>query len=227
VLAGGLAAADDKEKKATDGAKPTNVTVTKVDAQKGDITVKYTDDQGKTQEKTFHLSQDVRVVDETGRVIKIDVFESGNEALVIESAGKLQELRRMPMRGRNRTLSDTVRTLIEMSDCDAGCTEEVQKIYDTLRKLDTNKDGKIDPKALKAEADHILQERVNEMFSHLDTNKDGKISKDEARGLLKEHFDKIDANKDGFIDRDELLKAAKERHERKAAETKATDKEKK
>jgi Ca2+-binding EF-hand superfamily protein len=224
VLLAGPALADDKDKKDKDGARPTNVTVTKVDAKKGEITVKYTDDKGKLLEKTFHLTGDVRLLDETGRVVKIDVFESGNQALVVESEGKLRELRRTPDLGRTRLLSDQVRTLIEMTDCEEGCAEDLQKIYDMLRKLDTAKNGKLDAKALKTEADNILRERVKAAFERLDTNKDGKISKDEAKGLIKEHFDKIDTNKDGFIDFDELLKAAKERRDEKAAQTKPADK---
>jgi Ca2+-binding EF-hand superfamily protein len=199
------------------------VTVTKVDAKKGEITVKYTDDKGKEQEKTFQLTSDVRLLDETGRVVKIDVFESGNDALIVESEGKLRELRRARHLGRTRRLSDEVRTMIEMTDCEEGCAEDLQKIYDMLRKLDTGKNGKIDPQALKTEADNILKERVKEVFNRLDTNKDGKISKEEARGLIKEHFDKIDTNKDGFIDFDELLKAAKERREHKPPDTKPGD----
>ena len=69
VLVGSVCAADDKAKQDKDGARSTNVTVTNIDARKGTITVKYTDDQGKPQEKTFHLSQDVRLLDETGRVV--------------------------------------------------------------------------------------------------------------------------------------------------------------
>lgn len=221
LLLGG-ARAEDKENPGKDAAHSTNVTITKMDAKNGQFTVRFTDDQGKPQEKTFRLTEDVRLLDETGRVVKIDVFESGNEALVIEKAGKLQEFRRMPTRSA-RHLSDTMRTLIEMSDCDEACATDLQKVYDMLRKLDPKKDGKIDPQALKAEAASILQERVKEIFSRLDTDKDGKISKDEARGLIKEHFDKIDTNKDGFIDTDELLKAARERHEQKAADAKATE----
>jgi Ca2+-binding EF-hand superfamily protein len=109
-----------------------------------------------------------------------------------------------------------------MSEYDQGCAAEVQKIYDLLRKLDAKKDGKIDPQALKTEADLILQERINDVFTRLDTNKDGKISREEARGLIKADFDKIDTNKDGFIDRDELLKAARARQQQ-AADSKATD----
>jgi len=222
VLAGGLIAADKEEKKAQDGAKPTNVTVTRVDAKKGEITVKYTDQKGKAQEKTFQLTKDVRLLDETGRVVELAVFESGNEALVIESEGKLKEVRRTPNRGQPRRLSEAVRTLIEMTDCTEGCTTDLQTIYDMLRKLDTGKNGKIDPQALKAESDRILQDRVREVFSRLDTNQDGKISKEEAHGLIKEHFDKIDTNKDGFISFDELAKAAKERREHKSPQANPT-----
>jgi Ca2+-binding EF-hand superfamily protein len=97
-----------------------------------------------------------------------------------------------------------------------------------LRKLDTAKNGKIDPAAVKTEADQILQERVKDVFNRLDTNKDGKISRDEARGLIKEHFDRIDKNKDGMIEFNELLQAARERHENPPADARpANAKEKK
>jgi Ca2+-binding EF-hand superfamily protein len=223
LLAGSSLSAGEGEKKDKESAKPANATITKIDANKGEITLKVTGESGKIQEKTFRLTDDVRLLDETGRVVHIAVFESGNDALVVESEGKLVELRRVPNRGRTQQLSDAVRTRIELTDCEEGCMEDLQKIYDMLRKLDTEKNGKLDPKALKIEADNLLQERVKEAFSRLDTNKDGKISKEEARGLIKEHFDRIDTNKDGSIDFDELLKAAKERRESKRAETRSSD----
>lgn len=231
VLLTGSLLADDKEQKHPAGAKTTNATIAKVDAKKHTITVKYTDDKGKTQEKTFQLTSDVRLLDETGRVVDLAVFESGNEALLVESEGKLRELRRAPNRGRFQRLPEAVRTLIEMADYDEGCTQELQQIYDLLRKLDPEKNGKLDPKALKVEADNILRERVQDVFNRLDTNKDGKISREEARGLIKEHFDQIDTNKDGYIEFNELLKRAKERREHKPVEarpisTNRTQKEK-
>jgi Ca2+-binding EF-hand superfamily protein len=216
LSASGLRSADDKDKKDKDADKPTAATVVKVDAKKGEITLKIKDAQGKEHEKTFRLTKDVRLLDETGRVVAIDVFQSGNDALIVEREGKLQEVRRTVGPHPGRRLSDAVKVLIEMTDCEDGCTEEVQRIYDMLRKMDTAKNGKIDPEALKAAREKILEERVDDLIKRLDTNKDGKISRDEARGLLKEHFDKIDTNKDGFIDRDELLKAARERREQKS-----------
>jgi Ca2+-binding EF-hand superfamily protein len=219
LLAGSLNAADDKDKKDNPAAKPFTVTVVKVDGKKGEITVKYpADEKGKEQQKTFQLTRDVRLFDETGRVAKIDIFEAGTEAFIVESEGTLKELRRAGQVARHQTLADHVRTLLEMSASDETAAEEVQQIYDMLRKLDTAKNGKIDPTALKAEADKILKERVKAIFDRLDVNKDGKISKEEAKGLIKEHFEKLDANKDGFIDFEELLKAAKEKREAKAAE---------
>lgn len=223
LLSGNVPAALAQENKDKDGAQPRSVTITQVDAKKGMITVKYHDAQGKAQEKTFRLTGDVRLLDETGRVIQIDVFEAGHEALVVEREGQLREVRRTPGLGGARRLSHAVRTLVELADCERGCAEDLQKIYDMLRKLDTGKNGKIDPQALKAEADTILRERVQEVFGRLDVNKDGKVSKEEARGLVKEHFDRIDTNRDGFIAFDELLQAGRERHEQQPAGAKQTD----
>jgi len=225
LLCPGAFAGGNKDNQDKKSAKPRNVTIIKVDAQKGEITAKFTDNKGKSQEKTFQLTKDVRLLDETGRVVNIAVFESGHDALVVESEGKLRELRRVPHRSETRSLAHAVRTHMEMSAYEPGSTADLQKIYDMLRKLDTGKNGKIDPKALKAEADTILRERVKEVFSRLDTNKDGKISSEEARGLIKEHFGKIDTN-DKFIDFGELLNAARERREHQATEAKATNKEK-
>jgi Ca2+-binding EF-hand superfamily protein len=104
--------------------------------------------------------------------------------------------------------SDVVIVLVEMSDCDECSAEELQRAYDFLKKLDKNKDGKIDADELKAGRQQIIEERVDRIIKRLDTNKDGKISKQEARGLIKEHFDELDKNKDGFVDRDELMAAA-------------------
>src|SRR4051794_39233268 len=74
---------------------------------------------------------------------KIDTNRDGrlSEEEVRRNAGWLQPRRRP---------SDTVYVLIEMSDCDEGCAEEVQRVYDVVRKLDTNKDGKIDPDEMKS-----------------------------------------------------------------------------
>ncbi len=221
VLLAGNAIADGQDNGHRGADKPTSVTIIKVDPKHGEIKARYADESGKTQTKVFRLTSDVRLLDETGRVVQLDVFESGDDALVVESGGKLLEIRRTPHRGSTRHLSDTVQSLIEMSESEEGCAQDLQEIYDMLRKLDTGKNGRIDPNALKAEGDRILHERVQRAFQRLDTNGDGKISKNEARGLIKEHFDRIDANKDGFISFDELLTAAKQRREQKAAQVKA------
>jgi Ca2+-binding EF-hand superfamily protein len=109
-----------------------------------------------------------------------------------------------------RRPSDVVFVLIEMSDFDDECAAELQRLYDALRPLDINHDGKIDAGELKAMRQRLLEERVGRLMQELDTDHDGKISRAEARGRVKEDFDKIDANHDGFIDRAELLRAATE-----------------
>jgi Ca2+-binding EF-hand superfamily protein len=219
LLVGNLRAAQEKEQPQKDFPEHTRVTITKIDAKKGGISVKYTDDKGKEEHKTFTLTRDVKIFDETRRVAAIDVFESGDAALILAAEGQLKELRRPAEAPPGQRLSDAVKTLIEMTDSEQGCVLEVQRIYDMLRKLDTGKNGKIDSAALKAEREYLVAERVKKIVAHLDTNRDGKISRDEAKGLIKEHFDQIDRNGDGFITYEELLQAAQEKHEAKASKT--------
>lgn len=218
VLIGNLRAAQDKEKPPKDIPNHMSVTITKIDSKKGEITVKYNDGKAKDQQKIYQLSPDVKIFDETGRVVKIDVFEAGSEALILAKEGHLTELRRPARAHPGYRLSDAVKTLIEMTDTENGCVEEVQRIYDMLRKLDINKNGKIDLKELEAERDRIVVERVKGAFERLDTNKDSNISKEEAKGLLRDHFDRIDRNNDGLIAYQELLHAAREKHAPKSAQ---------
>jgi Ca2+-binding EF-hand superfamily protein len=109
-----------------------------------------------------------------------------------------------------RRPSDTIYMLVEMSDIDEDCPKEVQRAYEILRRLDKNKDGKIDADELKAGRELIAKNRVDFLFAELDANKDGRISPEEAKGQIRANFKDIDRNHDGFIDRAELLKATTE-----------------
>jgi Ca2+-binding EF-hand superfamily protein len=220
LLVANLLAADEQNHKTKQRPRHVPATLSKVDRAKGEITLKYPDAAGKEHEKTFRLTEDVRILDETGRVAALDVFESGNEALILEEQGRLKELRRPAQVARGQRLSDAVQTLIEMTDCEEGCVQEVQRIYDMLRKLDTAHNGKIDPTELKAERERILENRVKGLMDRLDSNKDGKISPEEAKGLIKEHFNKLDSNRDGFVDYQELLQAARAKHQANTSESK-------
>jgi Ca2+-binding EF-hand superfamily protein len=122
---------------------------------------------------------------------------------------------------KRRRPSDVIYVLIEMSDYDEDCVKEIQQVYDALRKLDRNKNGKIDAEELKAARQQLLEERIDRIIAELDTDEDGKISRKEAKGLIRKNFDKIDTNEDGYIDRDELLNAARERRAKKASDRKS------
>jgi len=102
-VAGGLTADDQKNKNQnTQGSKSTaqsdqgrhkcEAKITHVDPKKGQITVRMKDKNGKEVEKTFTLTEDVRMLDDTGRVAAMDVFQSGNDVLVIEGEGRLREI---------------------------------------------------------------------------------------------------------------------------------------
>jgi uncharacterized protein YigE (DUF2233 family) len=68
-------------------------TITKVDAEKGTITVTMKAENGKKTEKVFDLIEEAEYVDSTGEVAMIDVFQSGDAVLIIESNGRLAELK--------------------------------------------------------------------------------------------------------------------------------------
>jgi len=91
LCATGLTAADDK-KDTKNGEEPAQATITKVDAKAGTLTVKMKDKDGKNAERSFKLTEDIRYFDSTGKAAVIEVFESGNDVLVIEREGKLKEL---------------------------------------------------------------------------------------------------------------------------------------
>jgi Ca2+-binding EF-hand superfamily protein len=103
--------------------------------------------------------------------------------------------------------SNVVFILIETSEFDTTAVDELQRMYDVLRKLDTDKDGKISASALQTARVQIVADRADDIIRKLDADKDGKISRAEAKGRVLEHFDHIDADKDGFIDRDEMIRA--------------------
>jgi plastocyanin len=67
-------------------------TITKVDAKNGTVTVQMKDKNGKEIEKTFTLTGESRYLDSTGREAAMDVFQSGNEVLVVEEQGKLVQM---------------------------------------------------------------------------------------------------------------------------------------
>lgn len=114
------------------------------------------------------------------------------------------------LRPRRRP-SDLMYMLVETSDTDEESQREVQRAYEILRRLDRNKDGKIDADELKAGREHIANNRVDFLFRQLDANKDGRLNREEAKGHIRANFAEIDLNRDGVIDRAELLKAAMEK----------------
>jgi Ca2+-binding EF-hand superfamily protein len=90
-------------------------------------------------------------------------------------------------------------------------------------RIDTNGDGKLDRKEIKALMQRLRQqvrknnaknrpqqiERiVNNILQRMDTDKDGKISRKEARGRVARMFNQLDTNKDGFVDKQELRQLA-------------------
>jgi len=74
-------------------AEQAQATITEVDAENGTVTMMMKDGTGKKTEKVFYLTEDAEYVDSSGEVAVIDVFQSGDDVLIIESDGQLVELK--------------------------------------------------------------------------------------------------------------------------------------
>ena len=83
-----------KEDKVTEMRKHAEATITKVNAQAGTITVAMTGKDGKKVEKTFQLMEDAEYLDSTGRIARLEVFQSGDNVLFIESDGMIKALKK-------------------------------------------------------------------------------------------------------------------------------------
>jgi hypothetical protein len=93
LLVGVVGLCQGEDKKEVD-KKAKAATITKVDPVKKSVSVKCKDTEGKDTEKTFKLDDEIRYLDSTGKVAVIDVFQVGNDVLIIEEDGKLKEMRK-------------------------------------------------------------------------------------------------------------------------------------
>lgn len=84
----------EKDGKVTEVRKESEAKITKVDRKAGTITVQMTDENGKQTEKTFRLVEDSEYVDSTGRVAVLDVFQSGDDVLLIEAEGHIKSMKK-------------------------------------------------------------------------------------------------------------------------------------
>lgn len=95
-----------KDGKVTELKEDDEATITKVDAKAGTVTLKMRDKDGKETEKTFTLVEDAEYFDSVGRVATLDVFRSGDQVLVIESEGRIKELKKSDKKNHGATASN-------------------------------------------------------------------------------------------------------------------------
>ncbi len=94
VLPLAVARAADKNRNDDKDVKSLHATISKINSQKDTVTVKTTDDKGKEQEKTLHLSNDIKYLNADGKEAKADSFKSGDDVCVMEKKGKVAEVRK-------------------------------------------------------------------------------------------------------------------------------------
>lgn len=71
-------------------------TITNVNTREGTVTVKMEDRDGREVEKTFQLTEDIEYLDSTGQIATLDIFQSGDEVLIIEMDGNIKEIKKHP-----------------------------------------------------------------------------------------------------------------------------------
>ena len=84
----------EKNGKVTEVRKEAEAKITNVDRKAGTITVNMTDEDGKQVEKTFRLAEDSEYIDSTGRVAVLDVFQSGDDVLLIDAEGRIKSMKK-------------------------------------------------------------------------------------------------------------------------------------
>jgi hypothetical protein len=92
--AGDDVAITEKDGKLTEMKEQQEFTITKMDPQRGTITVKMKNKQGQDVEKTFTLVEDAEYLDSTGHVARLDVFRSGDKVLIIEGEGHIKGMKK-------------------------------------------------------------------------------------------------------------------------------------
>jgi putative membrane protein len=73
--------------------KAEEATITRVDPKKRIVDVKMPSD-GKDVEKTFKLDENIEYVDNTGKVASADIFNSGDDVLIVESEGTISQMKK-------------------------------------------------------------------------------------------------------------------------------------
>ena len=87
-------AADTKDAKDAKTDNGTTATVTRMDAKKNTITLQWKDKNGKDEQQTFNITNDVRLMDENGKAFAADALKEGDDVRFTERDGKLVEIDR-------------------------------------------------------------------------------------------------------------------------------------
>ena len=85
----GFARAADSKTKSEKNKHHTQATISKVDVEKGSVTVMMKGRTGKEVEKTFQVAEGAEYFDSTGKVAKLDAFKPGDDVVITRKAGKI------------------------------------------------------------------------------------------------------------------------------------------
>jgi hypothetical protein len=98
LLLGEAGAGDRKDAK---NERVTRATITRIDATRNTITLKWRDKNGKEMERTLELTNGPKIFDEKGKAVQVNVFSEGGNLYVVEREEKVYELRKTEKRPAN------------------------------------------------------------------------------------------------------------------------------
>jgi hypothetical protein len=137
VVWAGLVSADDSKKDKDHGKSCMHATVSKLDTQKGSITVKITDREGKEQEKTFQTSSDTDYRDSNGKSAKLSDFKAGDDVLITQKDGKLTEIKEDNEATITKVDPKAGTVTLKMKDKDGKDVEKVFKLTQDAEYIDS------------------------------------------------------------------------------------------
>jgi hypothetical protein len=150
-----MARADDAAKKdAGKGAKTKQVTITKVDAAKDTLTVKLTDNDGKSQEKTIQLSDDAKIVDSNGHSAKLGDLQAGDSVCISREGDKVTEVRKHSQARITKMDPKAGTVTVEMKD-DSG--KQVTKTFHLVEDAEyADSTGRVAEMEIFKSGDYVL-----------------------------------------------------------------------
>jgi hypothetical protein len=133
----GLVLAEDAKKADDHSARHMQGTICKVDSQKNTVTLKTTDKNGKSEDKTFQLAKDVKILDAAGKDAKLASLKDGDNVCLTEKDDKITELKKHAQATITKVDAKAGTITVKMTDKDGKNVERVFRLVEDSEYVDS------------------------------------------------------------------------------------------